>query len=146
MSIRPLMGILHLTLINNNHWNRFNATVNTGLGFRNRLYGLMISRLYWLRELYCQAPQLLTAIFSAPLQLWYALQGFVIAYTVTIGVYVNATILGYRLKKDATSSQNMSRFDPGLVRSSRFGLIVCVGRLSRKDVFLGPEWFRLWTG
>ena len=57
----------------------------------------------------------------------------------TIAVYVNATILGYRLKKDATSSQNMGRFGPGLVRPGHFDLILGVGRL-------GPEWFRLWTG
>ena len=50
----------------------------------------------------------------------------------TIAVYVNATILGYRLKKDATSSQNMGRFGPGLVRPGRFGLILGVGRFSRK--------------
>ena len=53
-------------------------------------------------------------------------------WKVTIAVYVNATILGYRLKRDATSSQNMGRFDPGLASPSRFGLILCVGRFSRK--------------
>ena len=31
--------------------------MNTGVSFQNRLYGLVISRLYWLRELYFQAPQ-----------------------------------------------------------------------------------------
>ena len=65
----------------------------------------------------------------------------------TIAVHVNATILGYRLKEDATSSQNMGRFGLGLVRPGRFGLILGVGRFSRKDKsFNRPEWFRLWTG
>ena len=59
----------------------------------------------------------------------------------TIAVYVNATILGYRLKEVATSSQNMGRFGPGLVRPGRFGLIVNVGRFSRKG-----ESFRPWVG
>ena len=51
-------------------------------------------------------------------------------WKVAITVYVNATILGYRLKKDATGSENRGRFDPGLVRPGRFGLIVVVGRFS----------------
>ena len=117
--------------------------MNTGLSFQIRLYGLVISRLYWLRELYFQAPQLLAAVISAPLQPWYALQGLVIAlccWKVTIAVYVNNTILGYRLKNDATSSQNMGRFGPGLVRPGRFGLILSVGRFSRKG-----ESFRPWV-
>ena len=51
---------------------------------------------------------------------------------VTIAVSVNATLLAYRLKKDATSLQNVGRFGPGLVRPGRFGLILGVGRFSRK--------------
>ena len=50
-------------------------------------------------------------------------------------------VLGYRLKKDATSSQNMGRFGPGLVRPGRFDFILGVGQFSRKY-----ESFRLWIG
>ena len=56
----------------------------------------------------------------------------------SIAVYVNATILGYRLKKDATSSQNMGRFGRVLVRPGRFGLILDVGRFSRKGESFRP--------
>ena len=45
----------------------------------------------------------------------------IFCWKVTIAVYVNATIVGYRLKKDATSSQNMGRFGPGLVKPGLFG-------------------------
>ena len=55
-----------------------------------------------------------------------------------ITVYVNATMLGYRLKKDATSSENMGRFDPGLVRPGRFGLIVGMGRFCLKGELFRP--------
>ena len=44
----------------------------------------------------------------------------------TIAVYVNATILGYILKTDTTSSQNMGRSGPGLVSPGRFGIILGV--------------------
>ena len=54
-------------------------------------------------------------------------------WKVTIVVYTNATVLGYRLKKDATSSQNMGRFGPGLIRRGRFGLLLGVDRFSRKS-------------
>ena len=47
-----------------------------------------------------------------------------------IAVYVNATILGYRLKKDATSSKNIGRFGPGFVKPGRFGLILGASRFS----------------
>ena len=43
---------------------------------------------------------------------------------VAITVYVNATILRYRLKKDATIFRNMGRFDPVLVKPDRFDLIL----------------------
>ena len=55
-----------------------------------------------------------------------------------IAVYVNATILGHILKKDATSSQIMGRFGAGLVRPGRFGLILGVGRFSRKGESFWP--------
>ena len=58
-------------------------------------------------------------------------------WKVTIAVYVNATILG-RLKKGATSSQNMGRFGPGLVRPGRFGLMLGMGRFSRKGESFRP--------
>ena len=54
-------------------------------------------------------------------------------WKVAIAVYVNATILGDILKKDATSSRNMVRFGPVLVRPGRFGLILGVGRFRLKD-------------
>ena len=41
-----------------------------------------------------------------------------------IAVYVNATILGHRLKKDATSFKNMGHFGPVLVKPGRFDLIL----------------------
>ena len=58
----------------------------------------------------------------------------------TIAVYVNATLhlLGYILKKDVTSSQNMGRFGPGLVWPGHFGLILGVGRFSRKGESFRP--------
>ena len=56
----------------------------------------------------------------------------------TIAVYATATILGYRLKKDATGSQNMGRFGPGLVMTGRFSLILDVGRFSRKGESFRP--------
>ena len=59
-------------------------------------------------------------------------------WKVIITVYVNATILGHRLKKDATRSQNMGRFGTGLVRPGRFGLMLGVGRFSRKDESFRP--------
>ena len=43
---------------------------------------------------------------------------------VAIAVYVNATIFGYSLKKDATSFKNIGRFSPVLVKPGRFGLIL----------------------
>ena len=43
------------------------------------------------------------------------------------GNAVYATILGYRLKKNAFSSKNTDRFGPVLVRPDRFGLILGVG-------------------
>ena len=52
-----------------------------------------------------------------------------------LAVYIDTTILGYRLKKDATSSQNMGRFGPGLVRPGRFGLILGVGNIYMTGVF-----------
>ena len=59
-------------------------------------------------------------------------------WKVAIAVYVNATILGYRLKKDVTSSKNMGRFGPLLVRPGRFGLILGVGLFSLKDESFRP--------
>ena len=58
----------------------------------------------------------------------------------TIAVYVNATlhVLGYILKKDVSCSQNMGRFGPGLVWPGRFGLILGVGRFSRKGESFRP--------
>ena len=44
-------------------------------------------------------------------------------WKVAIAVYVNATILGHTLMKDATSF-NMGRFGPVLVKPGRFGLIL----------------------
>ena len=55
-----------------------------------------------------------------------------------MAVYVNATILGYKMKKDATCSQNMGRFGPRLVRPGRFGLMLGVGRFSRKGESFRP--------
>ena len=108
--------------------------MNIGLSFQNGLYGLEISRL---RELYFQAPQLLvsTAILIRPSRLGRCIY----RWKVIVTVYVNAPILGYRLKKDATSSQNMGHFGLGLVTPGRFGLILGVGRFSRKG-----ELFRPW--
>ena len=63
--------------------------MHTSFSFQNRLYGL-------LRLGHC-----------------------IYCWKVAIAVYVNATILGYRLKKDATSSKNMDRFAPGLVMPAR---------------------------
>ena len=57
----------------------------------------------------------------------------------TIAVYVNATILGHIVKKDATSSQNMGRFGPGLVRPGRFGLMLGVCRFNRKGESFRPR-------
>ena len=59
-----------------------------------------------------------------------------------IAVYVNATILGYRLKKDAISSKNVDRFGPEMDRQDRYGLILGVGRVSLKGELFrssGPE-------
>ena len=56
----------------------------------------------------------------------------------TIAVYVNATVLGYRLKKNATSLQNMGHFGLVFVRPGRFGLILGVGRFSRKGESFRP--------
>ena len=86
----------------------FNATLNIGFSFQNRPYGLVISRLNWFSGLYFQALQLLIR----PLRLGRGMY----CWKVAIAVYVNATILGYKLKKDATSFNNMY----GLFRS-------CVG-------------------
>ena len=63
-----------------------------------------------------------------------------------IPVYVNATILGYRLKKDATSFKNMGRFGPVLVKPGRFGLILVWIDSALKVSRLGLAWFRLWAG
>ena len=52
----------------------------------------------------------------------------------TITVYVYATLLVYRLKKDATIFKNMGRFGPVLVKPGRFGLILVLGGFSRKGV------------
>ena len=41
-------------------------------------------------------------------------------------------------KNDATSSQNMGRFGPGLVRTGRFGLILGAGRFRRKGGSFRP--------
>ena len=87
-------------------------------------------------ELYFQAPQLLvsTATLIRPSRL-----GNTIYYwKVAIAVYVNATMLGYRLKKDATTSQNTGLFGPELVSPGRFGLILDVGRFSRKGESFRP--------
>ena len=67
-------------------------------------------------------------------------------WTVAIAVYVNATILRYRLKKDATSFKNMGRFGPVLVKPGRFGLILVWVDSALKVSRLGPGWFRLWAG
>ena len=96
-------------------------------------------------ELYFQAPQLLgsTATLICPSRLGHCIY----CWKVTIAVYVNATLLGYRLKKDATSSQNMGRFGPGLVRSGRVVSAlfwVWVDSAVKMSRF-GPEWFRLCT-
>ena len=53
-------------------------------------------------------------------------------------IYVNATLLGCRLMKDATSSKNFGRFGPVLVRPGRFDLILAVVRFRFKG-----ELFRL---
>ena len=66
--------------------------------------------------------------------------------SLAIVVYINATLLEYRLKKDATRSKNMGRFGPGLVRPGRFGLMLGVVDSALKVSRLGPEWFRLWAG
>ena len=52
-----------------------------------------------------------------------------------MSVYVNVTVLE---KNDATSSQNMDRFGLGLVRPGHFGLILGVGRFSRKGESFRP--------
>ena len=52
-------------------------------------------------------------------------------WKVAIAVYVNATILGYRLKKDVICSKNMGRFRPVLVSPGRFGLILGAGTLKQ---------------
>ena len=57
---------------------------------------------------------------------------FIYCWKVTIAVYVNVTILGYRLKKDGTS--HFGSFWPWV----GFGLILGVGRFSRKDESFRP--------
>ena len=59
---------------------------------------------------------------------------------------VNDTILGNRLKKGATSSENICRFGLGLVRPGRFGLLTELTHTNYsalKVSCLCPEWFRL---
>ena len=55
-----------------------------------------------------------------------------------MAVYVNATILGCKLKKDATSSKRMGRFGPVVVSQGRFGLIYGVGRFSLNGELFRP--------
>ena len=55
-----------------------------------------------------------------------------------IAVYVNATILGYRLKKYVTSFKNMGRIGPVLVKPVRFGLILACVDSDLKVSRLGP--------
>ena len=64
----------------------------------------------------------------------------------SLHILVNATILGYRLKKDAPSFKNMRRFGPVLVKPGRFGLILVWVDSALKVSLLGPEWFWLWPG
>ena len=45
-------------------------------------------------------------------------------WKVAIAVDVNATILGFRLKKDEFGFKNMGRFGPVLVKPGCFGLIL----------------------
>ena len=61
-----------------------------------------------------------TATFIRPLRLGHCIY----CWKMAIAVYVNATIVGYRLKKDATSFKNMGRFGLVLVKPGRFGLIL----------------------
>ena len=77
--------------------------------------------------LYFEALQLLTTVSTATLIRPLRLGNCIYCWKVTVAFYVNATILGCRLKKDATSSKNMGRFGPGLVRPDRFGLIFGMG-------------------
>ena len=109
----------------------------------------MISRLYWLTGLYFQAVQLLnaglldsTATLICPLRLGHCIY----CWKEAIAVYVNATILGYRQKKDATSFKNMGPFGPVLVKPGRSGLTLVWIDSALKVNRLGPEWFRLWVG
>ena len=74
------------------------------------------------------------------------LDHYIYCLKVAIAFYVNATLLGYRLKKDATSFKNMGRFGPVLVKPGRFGLILVWIDSALKVSRLGPEWFRLWIG
>ena len=63
-------------------------------------------------------------------------------WKVAIAAHVNATILEYRLTKDATSFKNMGRFGPVLVKPGRFGLIlVWVDSLFRPLVVSALERF-----
>ena len=125
--------------------------MNSDLSFHNRLYGLVISRLNWPGSCTFRLPSYwmqsswLHCNLDTPFKTWSLhipsrLGHCIYCVTVRIAVSVNATILGYRLKKDATSSQNMGRFGPWLVRPGRFGLIFGVGRFSRKK-----ESFRPWV-
>ena len=61
-----------------------------------------------------------------------------------IAIFVNATILGYRLKKDATGFKNMGHFGPMLVKPGRFGRILVWVDSALKVSRLGPDW--LWAG
>ena len=113
--------------------------MNTGFSFQNRLYGLVISWLYWLKGgLYFQAfksPPLhcnLDTPFNAwPLHIHVLLEG-------GNRCLCKCHNLGYRLKKDVTSSKNMGRFGPVLVRPGRFGLILGVGLFSLKGESFRP--------
>ena len=53
-----------------------------------------------------------TTTWIRPLRLGHCIY----CWKVAIAVNVNATILGYRLKKDASSFKNMGRFGVGLSR------------------------------
>ena len=137
------MEILHLNLINNKHWNLVYCNrehwfefPNSALWFGDKS-ALLAQGAVLSSSPYIDCSLLdSTAIFIhvRPSRLDHCIY----CWKVTIAVYVNATILGYRLKKDATSSQNMGRFGLGLVRPGRIGLIVGVGRCSRKGESFKP--------
>ena len=91
-----------------------------------------VNRIFRLSSYWLQSPRLHYNLYR--LRLGHCIY----CWKAAIAVHVNATILGYRIKKAATSSQNMGHFGPVLVRPGQFGLSLGVGWLSLKGVSFRP--------